>query len=173
MDIERAGVVFAANYLIAASVAVFALNWNSRQWLRALGAAILGLVVAVGIAAVLGVIAYEPRPFVAQHFTPLIAHAADSSFPSDHLSALGAITAAGWLSRRSAGVFAAGVSALVGGARVAAGVHYPIDVVAGFLLGVACAVMFWRLLGTINTPLTRAEAWLSSRHLRPSATATT
>ena len=129
--------------------------------------------VAVGIAAFLGLVLYEPRPFVAQHFTPLIPHAVDSSFPSDHLSALGAITAASWFGRRSAGIFAACISVLVATARVAAGVHYPIDVITGSLLGVACATVIWWLLGIVSERLAKVEAWLSLHHLRPRLTVAT
>lgn len=167
VDVQHLAVVVAANYLITASVLAFAINWRSPQWLRALAAALLGVVLAVGLAAALGVIVHEQRPFVAEHFTPLISHNADSSFPSDHLSALGAVTAAAWLSQRSAGIFAALLSTLVGAARVAAGVHYPIDVIAGFLLGLACATVFWQLLGVVSKPLATVDAWLSLRHFRP------
>src|SRR3981081_503084 len=41
-------------------------------------------VVAVGVGLVLERVLGRPRPFVALGFTPLIAHVADSSFPSDH-----------------------------------------------------------------------------------------
>ena len=173
MGLGHLAIVFAANYLIAASVVAFAINWNSPQWLLAVGAALLGVLVSVGLAAILALIVYEPRPFVAQHFTPLIQHAADSGFPSDHLSALGAITAGSWFGRRSAGIFAACTSALVGAARVAAGVHYLIDVVAGFVIGAACAVIMWRLLGRAGKQLARLDRWLSLLHLRPEPAAAT
>src|SRR6266550_4734024 len=39
---------------------------------------------------------YDPRPFVAGHFVPLIAHSADNGFPSDHMLLSAAVASVAW-----------------------------------------------------------------------------
>ncbi|MGC8484658.1 MAG: phosphatase PAP2 family protein [Candidatus Baltobacteraceae bacterium] len=83
---------------------------------------------------------YEPRPFVVEHVQPLVAHAADNAFPSDHLAACG--LAVGYLWPRSKGlaVLALLSAVAIGVARDLAHLHYVQDLVFGFLFGVAGAL---------------------------------
>ncbi|HEY7060747.1 MAG TPA: phosphatase PAP2 family protein [Chloroflexota bacterium] len=91
------------------------------------------------LAVVLEHVLARPRPFVALGFPPLFPHAADSSFPSDH-TLLGVALAAPFLWRtRALGVGLLALALLTGLARVAAGVHYPSDVLGSALLGLAVA----------------------------------
>jgi hypothetical protein len=53
-------------------------------------------------------------PFVAEHFRPLLSHAADPSFPFRHLIELGSVTVAVWLVARGAGWVLTGLFAMVG-----------------------------------------------------------
>ena len=70
-------------------------------------------------------------------------HAADGGFPSDHATAAFAIGVAVLLRHRAAGVVVLILAALLAVGRVAIGVHYPSDVLAGALLGTAVAVALW------------------------------
>jgi hypothetical protein len=51
----------------------------------------VGALLALALGQLLGSLFPESRPFVSDHFTPLVAHAADGSFPSDDLLVLGAV----------------------------------------------------------------------------------
>ncbi len=76
----------------------------------------------------------NPRPFVQGHFTPLISHGADNGFPSDHTLLASFL---GWASlpySRKMGVALLVLAALIGGARMAAGVHHLIDIIGSFAL---------------------------------------
>lgn len=77
---------------------------------------------------------YRPRPFVALSIAPLFAHAADTSFPSDHtlvgVSLVGPLL---WRQPRL-GVWLFLWALVVGFARVAAGVHYPSDIIVSAAL---------------------------------------
>jgi PAP2 superfamily len=87
---------------------------------------------------------FRPRPFLAiSDIHPLLPRKADSSLYSDHLCIAGALTMSLLLSRRRLGYLAAGLALLLAIARVAAGVHYPTDVLIGALAG---AVSFALLL---------------------------
>jgi undecaprenyl-diphosphatase len=74
---------------------------------------------------------------------PLVPHGADASFPSDHATAAFAIATAIWLRWRLAGAVSLVLAAALAVARVAVGVHYPGDVVAGAILGTGAAVALW------------------------------
>ncbi len=108
--------------------------------------AFLAALIAVGVAWLIKEIWPVPRPFMINHLavqtitTPL-----NGSFPSQHAAAAFALAASVWLHNRKIGWgFIAG-AVLVGWARIWANVHYPIDIVAGAILGSLVAVAVDRL----------------------------
>jgi len=66
---------------------------------------------------------------------PVLAHRADSSFPSDHTTVAAAIAGGLWTADRPLGLGAALATVLLAADRLYLGVHYPTDVLAGALLG--------------------------------------
>jgi undecaprenyl-diphosphatase len=105
-------------------------------------------VVAVVLVLVISHFFYRARPFVA---TPdmvrqLIPHPNDSSFPSDHATGSAAFAAGMWRapSRSAAWIFTV-VAVLVGLSRLVAGVHWPTDILASFVLGWAAAQLTFAL----------------------------
>jgi undecaprenyl-diphosphatase len=86
------------------------------------------------------------RPFVAHPgAVHLFArHAADASFPSDHATASMAIAVAFLLRRRFFwGVLTLVFAAILDFGRVAAGFHYPTDVLGGAAVGALAALLLW------------------------------
>lgn len=160
---------FVAQDLLYAVVLVFIALWFRRDGLRAGLAAGLGAILAVVIAGIIGDIHYSARPFVAGHYTPLFAHPNDASFPSDHLCALGGVTGGAWMGSRLLGVASAVLAALVAFARVYAGVHWVDDVVAGFVIGVACGIAVWYAIRPAMPLVDQLDAELRRRGLRPRA----
>ncbi|HET6508037.1 MAG TPA: phosphatase PAP2 family protein [Baekduia sp.] len=128
--------------LIAAFVLVGGRRGTGTR--RAVVAAGLGAGVALALAAVLARVVDRPRPFVAHpgdvHL--FAAHAADAGFPSDHATASFAIAVALLLRSRAWGVAALVAATLLSVARVAMGIHYPSDVLAGAALGALVALAF-------------------------------
>jgi undecaprenyl-diphosphatase len=140
--------VNAAELLFAGVLAaVFVLaRGPSRRGARRLAAAAGGsAAVALAVAQVISHLVARPRPFVthpaALHL--FSAHAADSGFPSDHATAAFAIATAVLLRDRRWGVVAMVLACVLAAGRVAMGVHYPTDVLAGAALGAACALVLW------------------------------
>jgi undecaprenyl-diphosphatase len=106
-----------------------------------LSAAVAGAL-SLFLAQAIGHFYYHPRPFAERgDVVQLLGHATDSSFPSEH--AAGAFAVAGslfWL-RRGWGLVALGLAALVGLARIYAGIHYPADILAGAAIGLAVSYL--------------------------------
>jgi len=107
---------------------------------RAAVAAGLSAVVALVVARFLAAAIDRNRPFVdhplAHNF---LAHASDPGFPSDHATAAFAIAVAILLRDRRWGAVALVFATVLAVGRVAMGVHYPSDVLAGAALGAAIA----------------------------------
>ena len=97
------------------------------------------------------------RPYLAhpQHAHVLITRSHDPSFPSDHATGAFALAFGIWLYDRTIGTVLLVLAALISFARVYVGTHYPGDVVAGALIGIAVAGALYlarptrRLLETI------------------------
>jgi undecaprenyl-diphosphatase len=129
-------------------VALFVLLPGARRHgaRRIAVAAAASTAVALAIGALLSHLIDRARPFVADpggvhQFTH---HAADAGFPSDHATASFAIATAILLRNRRWGIVAIALATLLALTRVAIGVHYPTDVLAGAALGSASALaLFW------------------------------
>ncbi len=104
----------------------------------------VSLLVAAIVIKVLRIFLIEQRPFVTHEIQPLVTLAASKSFPSIHTTQA-AIIAWSYLfchSRKAVAVFI--MAFLVGFSRIFVGVHYPFDVVGGFLIGLLAVFITWR-----------------------------
>src|SRR4051794_30680596 len=138
---------------IATLAIVFLAAHGARfaEWRRAAVAAVLSAGLGLLAAKVISELVDRARPFVADpHGVHLFSgHAADPSFPSDHATAAFAIAVAILLRKRGWGIAALVAAPVLAIGRVALGVHYPSDVLAGAALGAAAALVLWA------TPLRR------------------
>ena len=136
---ERVGELLFLGMLIVAFLVVAGSRRRDAQ--RAVVAAGLSAGLALAIAAVMARVVDRPRPFVAHHSVHLfVAHAADPGFPSDHATAAFAIGVALLLRFRAWGVVTLVAATVLAAGRVALGIHYPSDVLAGAALGAAAAI---------------------------------
>jgi len=106
----------------------------------------LAALIAFGLGLVLERTLGRPRPFIELGFTPLIAHVADSSFPSDHtLTGVALIGPLLWTLPR-VGWWLLVWALIVGAARVAAGLHHPSDILGSAVLALALDAVVWVLV---------------------------
>ncbi|MDP3792229.1 MAG: phosphatase PAP2 family protein [bacterium] len=81
---------------------------------------------------------YSPRPFlVLQNIHQLMNHEMESSFPSGHATFYFALATGVYLYNKKAGYAYFALAGLVSFARVFVGVHWPLDIMAGAVLGIA------------------------------------
>ena len=79
---------------------------------------------------------YTPRPFVAlQDVEMLFPQEANGAFPSGHATFFSALAMAMYFYHKKLAYFLGIGAIIIGIARVASGVHYPTDILAGFVLG--------------------------------------
>ncbi|AZS15673.1 undecaprenyl-diphosphatase [Paenibacillus lutimineralis] len=114
---------------------------NKKMVLVALSAACA----AFGIGNVISHFFYRDRPFIQYAFQPLIEHAANASFPSDHSIGSFVIATAIFLYRRKDGTAWLLLAGLISFSRIWNGVHFPFDVITGALLGVLSAILVKQL----------------------------
>ncbi len=90
----------------------------------------------------------RPRPFaVIDNLTVLIAKPTDFSFPSGHTTASFAVTLVMlWMLPKKVGIPAVILAALVAFSRLYLGVHYPTDVLAGFVIALVGSTLAARLV---------------------------
>ncbi|MFD3558963.1 MULTISPECIES: phosphatase PAP2 family protein [unclassified Streptomyces] len=99
----------------------------------------------------------RPRPFTDHDgLDVLVDGKSDFSFVSDHATLAMAIGAGLFVAHRKFGLIGLGLAVLEGFCRVFMGVHYPTDVVGGFALGTAVALLLSPLASALLTPLARA-----------------
>lgn len=96
-------------------------------------------------AQILKIVFATERPFDALGIVSLFDHSG-YAFPSGHATFFSALAAAVYMYHKGLGV-ALGITALlIGITRIIAGVHFPIDILGGFILGPLIAVLSYRIL---------------------------
>jgi len=84
------------------------------------------------------------RPFaVLDGVTPLFAPDSMSTFPSGHATFFTATATALYFYHKKLGVLALFGAVAIGLARIAAGVHWPLDIIAGITLGILSSIAFY------------------------------
>ncbi|MBI2918685.1 MAG: phosphatase PAP2 family protein [Chloroflexi bacterium] len=147
---------------VALSLLLFGLWFGSRSQAqrerqqKSVVAAVASLGLASLVILLLNHAWARPRPFADHDLVLLFYRPTDPSFPSNLATMAFAMAAGVGLGHRRLGIFAYIVATATALSRVWAGVHYPLDVVAGAALGVASTFLCRGVLRMIEPWPSRA-----------------
>lgn len=128
---------------------------NNRAFLFNVTIAVVG---ACGISYLCGHFFTTARPFVDLGIVNYGSHAPDAAFPSDHTTVATAIAASFLFNKKWLwGILLTVLTLMIGWARVYLGIHYPLDIMGGLLIGSLSAflVHLW-----VRKPI---EKWLAPK----------
>lgn len=149
-------------YVVAGLFVVFALTRSQAKKERILlfceGA--VSALISRGAVEALRLFIHRPRPFVADPSLVPLLNETSFSFPSGHAAFFFALATTVYLRDKRLGVWFFLAAALIGIARVLAGVHYVTDILGGAALGIAIGLAAHRFFVRFSTePFgTRASA---------------
>jgi undecaprenyl-diphosphatase len=113
-------------------------------------ATVAALVARFAVTELIRFFIHRPRPFLVETPIHQLLSETSWSFPSGHATFFFALATTVFLYNRKWGVFFYLAAVLVSLGRVAAGVHYPTDILAGALVGVLVAQIAYILGRKIN-----------------------
>lgn len=132
-------IIFLAKYLVYIGLIVatgfFIFLPRAKQKRLALYG-VIALPATYVVAKLLALLYYDPRPFVVGNFTPLVAHAPDNGFPSDHTLLLAALASVLYPYSKKASWTMWVITLVVGFSRVAVGIHHSIDIVGAIIIAI-------------------------------------
>jgi undecaprenyl-diphosphatase len=151
-------VITIAKYFIVISVVASLLVWlrlSRADKRRFIIVAIIGAILSLLLAKIGSKLFYDPRPFVAGHFTPYFPHGNDNGFPSDHTLFTSFLAFLVMKFNCKAGIALLVVAALVGVSRRLAGVHHLVDIIGSMVfaaIGVGLAILAVNFISNHRTP---------------------
>jgi len=141
-------IIFGSKYLYLIAVAITAISFwyltKEKKWSATLFG-LIDLVMVYFIGLLAGYLYSNPRPFVSDHVPPLISHAADNGFPSDHTLLVVALASILYCYNRTLGFIVFGIALLIGVSRVFAGIHHWLDIIGSFTIAIAATTIAYQL----------------------------
>jgi len=143
-------IVFGAKYLVVVVMlgGALVLAFAGERRRRLTYVLVVALPLGYALARLAGLFFAHNQPFAVEGFEPLVPHAVDNSFPSDHVALGGIFASLAFLVDRRVGLVLWAFTLLVGLSRMLAGLHYGVDVLVATLLAlgavfVARKVVLW------------------------------
>ena len=125
-------------------------DWKGKRYIEWLQESVIvgaSVLVAYVVTIVLKYLAHAPRPFVALvNIHPLIVETPYDSFPSGHATAFFALATAIYIYDKRWGAVFFVIAILVALSRVISGVHFPIDILVGAIIGVLVSLITHKIL---------------------------
>lgn len=139
-------IVFFAQYLafiligIMVAYILFHHHPFKEKIMTGVSALLAGLIARYGMGTPIRFFWHRPRPFLSHQVHQLLSENS-YSFPSGHSTFFFAFSTIVYFHHRKLGIFFYIATICVTIARVMAGVHYPSDIVAGAVIGIACGFL--------------------------------
>ena len=139
-------IILLAKYLFLISILIgvvyfFTVNKAIKKQLLYLS--LISFPLSFIFAKVSGMFIKDPRPFVVEHIKPLIVHAADNGFPSDHTLLTMAIASVVFAYNKKLGSVLFIIALLVGTARILALLHHPIDIIGSTIIAISTTTIVY------------------------------
>lgn len=164
--------VFVAEYTVYLLGLIMIFYWFTRSDKNRMMIihAMIAFVIAEIIGKIVGQFHSHYQPFaVLSDVNKLVNHEIDNSFPSDHTILFFSICFSFWLVRKKEWWLWPVLALCVGTSRILVGVHYPVDVATGALIGIVSALLVYRFaprLSFLQQLLTQYEK--VERYILPS-----
>ncbi|GAC1398352.1 MAG: undecaprenyl-diphosphatase [Sediminibacterium sp.] len=132
-------IIFCAKYLFVFSLLIAGIYFIRQKRNIQVKMLVFGLLcagISYLVALALGQLYFDPRPFVAGHFQPLIEHDTENGFPSDHTLLVSTVAGVVSIFNRRLSIWLWVITVIVGLARVYAGVHHFMDVIASAAIAI-------------------------------------
>ncbi len=130
--------IFGAEYLIyLAFLLAFTLIFKgSAEEKKSLLLVFLTLPIVVIFIKIIHLFFIEPRPFISYHISPLVSEGANASFPSRHAAIMSTLAFAYVYYNSKWALLFLFLMIWVGISRIYVGIHYPLDIIGGFIVGI-------------------------------------
>lgn len=130
-------------YLMIAGVFLIFLKNRSKYRDMLLVSLPSAIIARYGFVAIIRHFYYHPRPFmVMENIKVLINNETEPSFPSGHAAFYFALATGVYLYNKKAGYIYLLLAGLMGFSRIFISVHWPLDILAGAVLGIGVAYLF-------------------------------
>ncbi len=108
----------------------------------------VSVLIAWGVSYLIKITTHMPRPFLRypNEVHALFPYGGFNSFPSGHATLFMALAVMVYLYQKHLGCFFIFLAVLISLARVVSGVHFPIDIFAGWIIGGGISFVIYRLL---------------------------
>ncbi|MDO8429253.1 MAG: phosphatase PAP2 family protein [Candidatus Daviesbacteria bacterium] len=128
--------IFGAEFLIyIAFCLAFYFSFKGNRQKKALLLTLIAIVIGYLTVKFIRLFVDIPRPMLAHNISPLIATPDSSSFPSSHTTTMAILTFSFLYYRSKAAIFLIIFLIWVGLSRIYVGVHYPLDILGGVVIG--------------------------------------
>jgi len=132
--LDSLGIFFAEylGYLLA--VLVFVVFWKKYRII--FQSFLAGIVARFGLTELIRWLWPNPRPFVDNNVNLLLSHTNSASLPSGHAAFFFGLSTVVYLYNKKAGLFFFAASFLISISRVFGGIHWPLDILVGAVVGI-------------------------------------
>lgn len=116
------------------------------QWLHEIISIVITLGVALGITTAIKYLVKLPRPFLTLEINPAFIYGAYDSFPSGHAALFFAIAGIMAFYEKRTRWFFLITAIIISIARIMVGIHYPVDILIGAVIGLGTAWLVHRYI---------------------------
>lgn len=157
----------AFKYIIVFALLLFLFKWQKNRAM-VFWSLIAAIIARLGICQIIRFFYYRPRPYFSHEVFKLLDKGNEGSFPSGHTSFFFALSTVVYFYNKKAGILFFVASFLMGISRIFIGVHYPLDILAGIIIGIFSGWLVYKYLAkrTEKKKIARKESLAKARRAR-------